>query len=83
MHTTEPIPSSLINKDEITVANAFSDFFLTATEKLNIQKSNKGDTISFLKDSFPRNIPSMELIPITAAEIKSIINSLKPKNSSG
>ena len=44
---------------------------------------NKGDAISFLKDSFPRNIPSMELIPITAAEIKSIICSLKSKNSSG
>ena len=58
-------------------------YFLTATEKLNIQKSNKGDDISFLKDSFPRNIPSIELIPVTAAEIKSIISSLKLKNSSG
>ena len=65
------------------MADAFNDFFLTATEKLNIEKSNKGDAISFLKDSFPRNMPNMELIPITAAEIKSIICSLKPKNSSG
>ena len=83
MHTTEPIPSSLINNDETTVANAFNNFFLTATEKLNIQKSNKGDAISFLKNSFPEKIPSMELIPITAAEINSIISSLKPKNPSG
>ena len=83
MHTTEPIPSSLINKDESTVANAFNYLFLSATEKLNIQKSNKGDAISFLKDSFPRNVPSIELMPITAAETKRIISSVKPKNSSG
>ena len=70
MHTSEPIPSSLINKDETT-----------AKEKLNINKSNKGDAISFLKDSFSRNIPSMELIPITAAEIKRTISSLKPKKT--
>ena len=37
----------------------------------------------FLKDSFPGNFPTIDIIPITEAEIKSIISSLKPKNSSG
>ena len=83
MHTNETIPSSLINNDETTVANAFSNFLLTAMEKLNIQKSNKGDAILFQKDSFPENISSTELIPITATEIKSVVSSLKQKNSSG
>jgi hypothetical protein len=43
----------------------------------------KGDAISFLKDSFPGNFTSIKIIPVTATEIKSIIRSLKPKNSSG
>jgi hypothetical protein len=65
------------------VANAFNNFFLTVAEKLNTQKPEKGDAISFLKDSFPRNFTSIKIIPVTATEIKSIICSLKPKNSSG
>jgi Notch-like protein len=50
---------------------------------LNIHKFEKGDTISFLKDSFPRNFPNINVIPITEAEIKSIISFVKPKYSSG
>jgi hypothetical protein len=52
-------------------------------EKLNIHKFEEGDAISFLKDSFPRYFPTINIIPITEAEIKSITSSLKPKNSSG
>jgi len=37
------------------------------------------DAISFLKDSFPGNFPTINMIPITEAEIKGIISSLKPK----
>jgi hypothetical protein len=59
------------------------NFFLTVTEKLNTQKPEKGDAISFLKGSFPGNFTSIKIIPVTATEIKSIIRSLKPKNSSG
>jgi hypothetical protein len=65
------------------VANAFNNFFLTVTEKLNTQKPEKGDAISFLKNSFPGNFTSIKIIPVTVTEIKSIICSLKPKNSSG
>jgi hypothetical protein len=65
------------------VANAFNTFFLTITAKLNIQQVEKGNSVSFLEDSFSGNFPSMKTIPITEAEIKSVIHSLKPKKSSG
>jgi len=55
--------------------------FLTTSEKLNGYRSEKRDAILFLKDSFPGNVPTVNMIPITEAEIKSIISSLKPKNS--
>jgi hypothetical protein len=64
------------------VANAFNNFFLTNSEKLNRYKSEKRDAASFLKDSFPGNFPTINIIPITEADIKSIISPLKPKNSS-
>ena len=83
MHPVEQVPSTLVNmaklKDHKTVANAFNNFFLTTSEKLNRYKSEKRDAISFLKDSFPGNFPTINIIPITEAEIKGIINSLKPK----
>jgi hypothetical protein len=63
------------------MANAFNNFFITITEKLNIQQIEKGDAISILKDSFPGNFPSIKIIPITEAEIKSIIDSFKQKKS--
>jgi len=58
-------------------------FFLTTSDKLNRYKSEKKDVILFLKDSFPGNFPTLNIIPVTEAEIKGIISSLKPKNSSG
>ena len=87
MHPTEQVPSSLVNtgtlRDQKTVANTFNNFFLTISEKLDIHTLGKGDAISFLKDSFPTKFPNLNVIPITEAEIKSIISSLKPKTSSG
>jgi len=41
------------------------------------------DAISFSKDSFPGNFPTTNMIPVTEAEIKGIISSLKPKHSTG
>ena len=83
MHPIEQVPTSLVNtgtlKDQTTVANTFNNFFLTASEKLNIHKFEEGDAISFLKDSFPRNFPNINIIPITEAELKCILSSLKPK----
>jgi len=66
-------------KDPTNMANAFNNFFITITDKLNIQQIQQGDAISILKDSFPRNIPSLKIIPTIKKEITSIIHSLKPK----
>jgi hypothetical protein len=86
-HPIEQAPSLLVNNKKLTdpsvVTSAFNNFFLTAAEKLNTQKPEKGDAISFLKDSFPRKFTSIKIIPVTATEMKIIIRSLKPKNSSG
>jgi hypothetical protein len=68
-------------KDPTDMANSFYNFFVTITDKLNIQQIQQGDAISILKDSFPRNIPSIKIIPTTDAEIKSIIHSSKPKKN--
>lgn len=54
------------------MANAFNNFFITITEKLNRQEIENRDAISILKDSFPRNFSSTKIIPITEDEIKSI-----------
>jgi hypothetical protein len=56
------------------VAHAFNNFFITITEKLSIQHTGKGDAISFLKDSFRVTSPSIEIIPITEAEVKGIVH---------
>jgi hypothetical protein len=78
----EQIPSLFVNneklKDPTNVANAFNKFFII-TEKLNIQQREKRTAISILQDSFSGNFLSIKIIPITKAEIKSIIHSLKPK----
>ena len=42
------------------MANAFCNFFITITEKVNIQQVEKGDAISILTDSFPGNLPSIK-----------------------
>jgi hypothetical protein len=66
-------------KDSAIVGNAFNNFFLKVTEKLNVQKLEIRDAISFLQDSFSGNFLSIQIILITDAEIKRIIRSLKPK----
>jgi ribosomal protein L33 len=62
VHPTEQVPSLVVSneklKDPKSMANAFSNFFLTVTEKLNVQKFQKGGATSFLKDSFPGNFPA-------------------------
>jgi hypothetical protein len=48
-----------------------------------LHQEARGDAISFLKDAFPRKFPGIKTIPTTETERKSIINSLKTRNSSG
>jgi len=40
-------------KDPTNVANAFNNFFITITVKLNMQQIATGDAVSILKDLFP------------------------------
>lgn len=74
MHQTEQIPSLLVNneklKDPKIVAIVFNKFLVTVNEQFNIKNLNKGDAISFLKDSFSVNFPNLKIILTTAAEIK-------------
>jgi hypothetical protein len=55
------------------VASAFNNFFITVALKIKHSR----DAISILKDSFPGNFLSIKIIPVTEAEIKSIIHSLE------
>ena len=59
VHSVEKVPTLLVNdenlKDQTDVANALNNFFITNTEKPNIQQIEKGDALSILKDSFPGN----------------------------
>jgi hypothetical protein len=79
------VPTLLVSdekfKDPSNVANASNNFFVTITEKLNIQQIGKGGTISILKYLFPGIFPSIKIIPITEAEIRSIVHFLKPKKN--
>jgi hypothetical protein len=55
---------------------------LRITENLSLHQEEI-DVISFLKKAFPRKFPGIKTIPTTKTAIKSIILSLKGKNSSG
>lgn len=58
---------------------AFNNLFITIIEKFNVQQIEKWDAISVLKDSFPGYFPCIQIIPISEAEVKSIIHSSKQK----
>jgi hypothetical protein len=83
----EQVPTLLVNDEKLkyptNVVNAFNNSPVTITGKLNIQQIEKGDSNSIQKDSFPGNFPSLKIIPIAEAEIKSTMHSPKPKKSSG
>jgi hypothetical protein len=50
--------------------------YITITEKLHSQQTERR-CYQFINDSFHGNFPRIKIIPITEAEIKSIIHSLK------
>jgi hypothetical protein len=85
IHATEQMPSLLVNDEKIKdkVAEVFNSFFLSNAENLNLYQVVKEDPISFLKDAFPCKFHGIKILPTSKAEIKSIILSLKSKNSSG
>lgn len=60
------------------VAKAFSNYFLSITENLNMHIAKDINPLSLLKKYYP----PMQIVPVTVGEI-SIISSLKSKNSFG
>ena len=62
---------------------AFNNYFLNVTENLNIHVAQDDNPISLLKKYYPSEFQPMQIVPITEGEIRSIISSLKSKNSSG
>jgi len=65
------------------VAQVINNYFLNIPGNLNIQAIKNNDFISQLKKHYPYAFPPMQTVPVTEGEIRGIINSLKPKNSSG
>jgi hypothetical protein len=45
-------------KDPTNVANAFNNFNIKITKKLNIQQTEKGDAVSILKIHFLETFPA-------------------------
>jgi hypothetical protein len=87
VHAPDNVPPSFKIGDRVVLtdkaAGAFNNYFLNITENLNVQSVKNNSPISFLRDSYPSGFPPMNIIPVTEAEIKIIINSLKAKDSSG
>jgi hypothetical protein len=61
----------------------FNNYFLNITGNLNIQAAKDNNPISLLKKHYPYAFPPMPTVPVTEGEIRGIISSMKPKNSSG
>ena len=84
-HHTTMFPTIIIDGAEQATkqaAVAFNKHFFNITKKLNIHIARGKDPISLLQKHYSSAIPSIQNIPITQGEIRSI-SSPKPKNSSG
>ena len=64
-------------------AQIISNYFLNIPGNLNIQAAKNNDFIPLLEKHYPYAFPPMQTVPVTEGEIRGIINSMKPKNSSG
>jgi hypothetical protein len=64
-------------------AEAFNNYFLNTADDLPIQTDNDISPISLLKNAYQNDFSQMNIIPVTEGEIKSIISSIKAKDSSG
>jgi hypothetical protein len=63
--------------------DAFNSFFLTMTEKVNKQQTEKENAITLLNDFFLVKFPGTDFktIPVIEAELKSVIHFLKSEHS--
>jgi hypothetical protein len=65
------------------VAQDINNYFLNIPGNLNLQATINNDCISLLEKYYPDEFPPMQTVPVPEGEIRCIINSRKPKNSSG
>jgi hypothetical protein len=65
------------------LADVFKSFYLLIAENLNLHQVKKEDPFSFLKDAFPSKFHGIKIVTTSEAEMKSIILSLRSKNSYG
>jgi len=72
-----------IEQSSKQAAEAFKNYFLNITENLNMHIAKDNNPISLLKKYYTFEFPPMQIVPITDGEIRSIISSIKSKNSSG
>jgi hypothetical protein len=87
IYNCEPMPSSykiintLVNPSQ--AADAFTNYFLSVIERLNLTDVQDDSAISHLQRSYPNSFPVMAVVPVTEAELIGIIGSLNNKTSSG
>jgi hypothetical protein len=70
-----------ILNDETTAQ--FKHLLENETENLSLHQEESCNVISFLRRAFLRRFPDIKIISTAETEIKTIIHSLKAKNSSG
>jgi hypothetical protein len=72
-----------IEQPPTQAAEVINNYFLNITGNLNIQAVKDNNPISLQKKHYPYTFPPMPTVPVTKGEIRGIINSMKPKTSSG
>jgi len=81
------LPHSLImdNKEVsiVKTAEAFNNYYLNMASDLQIQIDNETSLISLLKNTYQNYFSQTNIIPVTEGERRSLICSLKAKDSSG
>ena len=64
-------------------SEAFNNYFLNITENLNIHIAKGNNPVSLLKKYYSSEFLPMQIVPIAGREVRSVISSLKSKNSFG
>jgi hypothetical protein len=86
-NTTMHLPSffklddSIIHSDYVT--EVFNGYFCNLVDKLNVNSPSMDSAMNLLRTSFPNGFSTLEVVPITVAEVLCTITSLKNKHSAG
>ena len=74
---------NMVTKNPKEIANAFNKYYKNIITNLNIKHRDMRKASILLNNLKLGNIVQMKTIPVSEAEVNSIIKSLKPKNTSG